>query len=95
MGRGHRDECPVIGQDPFAPPECVLDQHRRSQVRVNANGEETVLDEGEVFARNGGAFDGHIRKIPSSALACNLSVFRSKDWAASGMLPLPSRDPGR
>ena len=67
MGRGDRGKCPAVGQCPFAPAECVLDQHRRRQVGENPDGKKAVLNEGEVFARGCSDFGGHIRKIHSSA----------------------------
>ena len=59
MRRRHLDERATIGEMTFASTKGVLDQCWRSEVGVNADGEQAVLDEGQTLARGGGHLGAH------------------------------------
>ncbi len=59
MRSRHTHERATIGEMTFASTKGVLDQGWRSEVGVNANGEQAVLDEGQTLARGCGHLGAH------------------------------------
>jgi len=56
VGRGDRGERASVAQGALPPPERVLQQRRGGQVRVDSDGKEAVLDEGEALTLHCGGF---------------------------------------
>ena len=63
--RGDGGEGAAIGQRAFAPAQRVLDQRGGGEVRMDADGEKAVLDEGKALTRDCSRLGGHTLLVRS------------------------------